>query len=371
MKYSKNKTPDNVSSYKDRHGSLRWRYRKKGFTAELGREFGSPDFWERLADAQKGQKLSTVIKTSVYKYGTLGWLIIEYKRSSEWKSLKESTKRAYETSLSWLMENHGHRNLKGVETRHLQKIIGDLHSTPAAANNLRKRLIALMSLAVMKGVLPYNPALETKAFKLSKEGIRPWTEDDIKQYLKHHTEGSHAHRALVVMLFTGMSRADAARFSWRHIVDGQITYKRLKTETTGGVAVTIPIHPQLRKVILETPESHETFLATNKGKQRNVDSFGNEVRKWCNQAGLPECSAHGLRKSLTNRLAEAGATTHQIAAVTGHQSLRLVEHYTRGVERKKLAQTAIALLSQDSVENPKLDEPFDMVRQKSSNKPNI
>jgi integrase len=72
--------------------------------------------------------------------------------------------------------------------------------------------------------------------------------------------------------------------------------------------------------------------------------FGNAMRDWCDQANLHHCAAHGLRKACATALAEAGATTHEIASVTGHQSLEEVERYTRTVRKKKLADAAIAKL---------------------------
>ena len=52
--------------------------------------------------------------------------------------------------------------------------------------------------------------------------------------------------------------------------------------------------------------------------------------------------AHGLRKACGSaRLAEAGCTAHQIAAITGHASLREVEHYTKAAEQKRLARQAM------------------------------
>src|SRR5262245_40005924 len=41
-------------------------------------------------------------------------------------------------------------------------------------------------------------------------------------------------------------------------------------------------------------------------------------RQECDRAGLPNCSAHGLRKAAARRLAEAGCTAHEIGAITGH-----------------------------------------------------
>jgi integrase len=54
------------------------------------------------------------------------------------------------------------------------------------------------------------------------------------------------------------------------------------------------------------------------------------------------CSAHGLRKAAARRLAEAGATTHEISAITGHASLKEVARYTEAADRRKLAASAMA-----------------------------
>jgi integrase len=69
-------------------------------------------------------------------------------------------------------------------------------------------------------------------------------------------------------------------------------------------------------------------------------------------AGLPdECVTHGLRKAAARRLADAGCSTLMIMAVTGHQSLKEVERYTRAAEQKRLATAAIALLPRRTENN--------------------
>lgn len=59
---------------------------------------------------------------------------------------------------------------------------------------------------------------------------------------------------------------------------------------------------------------------------------------------MPECTSHGLRHLAAGRLAEAGATGHQIMAITGHKSLKEVERYTRKASQKRMAQDALAKL---------------------------
>ena len=57
---------------------------------------------------------------------------------------------------------------------------------------------------------------------------------------------------------------------------------------------------------------------------------------------------HGLRKAGSRRLAQAGATPHEIMAVTGHKSLAEVQRYTRGVEQERAAEAAFSKLERDA-----------------------
>lgn len=68
------------------------------------------------------------------------------------------------------------------------------------------------------------------------------------------------------------------------------------------------------------------------------------MRDWCDQANLHHCSAHGLRKATPTQMVEGGATTREVMAVIGHQSLEEVERYTRAADRRKLADAAMAKL---------------------------
>ena len=36
--------------------------------------------------------------------------------------------------------------------------------------------------------------------------------------------------------------------------------------------------------------------------------LGNRMREWCDEAGLPQCAAHGLRKAIARRMVAVEAT---------------------------------------------------------------
>ena len=61
-------------------------------------------------------------------------------------------------------------------------------------------------------------------------------------------------------------------------------------------------------------------------------------------AGLSGVVAHGWRTTALTWLADAGCSTHQIVATSGHTTLKMMEGYTRGANKRTLAKAAIVKL---------------------------
>jgi integrase len=177
-----------------------------------------------------------------------------------------------------------------------------------------------------------------KQIRVKSSGYHSWTEDEIEQFERTHPIGTRARLAFALLLYSGQRRSDVIRMGRQHIRDGVLQVRQQKT----GVELLIPVHQTLAEIIAKTPKDHLTFLTTQYGRGFAGVSFGHWFRKQCNAAGLPHCSAHGLRKAAARRLADAGASTHEIAAITGHASLREVQRYTRGADQKRLARAAMA-----------------------------
>jgi integrase len=152
-----------------------------------------------------------------------------------------------------------------------------------------------------------------------------------------HPIGSPERLAFALLLNTGQRRGDEIRMGPQHIRDGFLHVKQSKT----GVELGIPVTSQLRDIIAASPVNQLTFIVSELGKPYTATGFSNRFRKDCDKAGLPHCTAHGLRKAAGRRLAEAGCTAHEIMAITGHASLKEVERYTKGVNQRRLATVAM------------------------------
>jgi integrase len=135
----------------------------------------------------------------------------------------------------------------------------------------------------------------------------------------------------------------------QHIRDGVLSWVRRKTEQSTAIEVYIPVLLELTGAIDAMPRPrHLTFLVTEFGKPFTAAGFGNWFRDQCNKADLRKhCSFHGLRKAASRRLAEHGCTPHEIAAITGHATLKEIERYTKAAERRVMARSAFAKLKQE------------------------
>jgi integrase len=190
-----------------------------------------------------------------------------------------------------------------------------------------------------------DPTERVKKLKPKRRGgFHRWTDAEVAQFEKAHPIGSKARLAMALGLYTGQARQDVVAMGEQHIIDEVLDWVRMKTEDQTGFELAIPIHPELRRIIDATPSGHLTFLVTEYGRPFTAAGFGNWFRDRCNEASLPQCSFHGLRKAASSRLADAGCDVMEIAAITGHASLKEVERYTRTRDRRRAAKRAMLKL---------------------------
>ena len=344
MKPLRKKFPG-ATPYFDRHGKRRWRYRKGGRSVELGTEYGSDDFVERYEAAVKSIRRPVGIDRTIP--GNVNDLVVSFYKSPVWKALSDSTKRTYRGHIEPFRVKHGDKPVNQLERRHVMKILAEKADTPAAANNLRKRLMQLLDHAIALDWISTNPARLVKPYKLDGSGFHTWDEGEIARFFQVYEPGTMAHMAVTLMLYTGAARVDAVKLGpWnlKQSADGpRFEYRRQKTLKSNGVLISIPLHPDLAEVLSASADDRP-FLATAYGKARSAEGLGNKMRQWCDTAGLAACSAHGLRKACARRLAEAGASAHEIMSVTGHKTLAEVQRYTDAAMREGLADSAFAKL---------------------------
>lgn len=263
-----------------------------------------------------------------------------YVDSSFRDALAPATQQMRRTILERFRADHGDKRLALLQRPHIAKLLGE--KKPFAARNWLKTLRGLMQFAVSIGLRSDDPTEGIKPAKaVTTGGFHSWSEEEIAQFEAKHPVGSQARLAMALPLYTAQRRSDIVRMGPQHVRDGMITIRAQKTSRTTGKTLLIPIHPALADLLAATPAKHLTFVTTKTGAPFTAAGFGNKVREWCDEAGLPNCSAHGLRKAQCRRLAEAGCSEHEIAAISGHESLSEIRTYTRAAAQARMAQSTM------------------------------
>jgi integrase len=271
------------------------------------------------------------------KPGSISAAIAEFYQSQAFRSLSGGTPAQRRTVLERFREQYGGRPLASLPKDFIVALLDTL--APNAARLWLKSFRHFIGWAEQRKLIRDNPTWGIRVKVPKSDGHHTWTEDEIVTFEARHAVGSKARLALALGLFTAQRRGDVIPMGRQHIRDGVLTVRQQKTGTT----LAIPVHPELEKIIAATPIGHLTLLTTRFGRSYRDNNFSDQFRVWCNDAGLPRrCVFHGLRKAAARRLAEAGCTAHEIAAMTGHNSLREVERYTKAADQVRMAKSAMA-----------------------------
>jgi integrase len=151
------------------------------------------------------------------------------------------------------------------------------------------------------------------------------------------------------MLFTGARSEDAITFGRQHTITGALRYIPKKTLYKRRKTVEKQILPALAEILSASPVGDLTYLVNDYGRPFTEKGIGNKMRQWCDQAGLFECTAHGLKKAAATIAADNGATLHELMAMFDWTTPSQAEPYTRQADQKKLAANTAKLITLGTV----------------------
>jgi integrase len=348
-----------VHAFRDRMGRMRYYFRRNGKRSALPGLPGSTEFMAAYA-AQLDNPPKEGEQRRAVSPGTFAALAIRYFGSPQYLRLSATSRSNYRRVIDGFLEQHGHRRVDQMARGHVDVVIGKMADKPGAGIILLKRIRTLIRYAMALGWTDRDPTAGVKAYK-SKE-IHTWNESEIAAFEQRWSEGSRERLAFALLLYTGQRGSDVHRMLWADIVGDTIRVAQRKTATK----LIIPIHEDLQRVLAIADREGNTIIVTAYGQPFTVKGFGNMISGAIREAGLPaRCKAHGLRKAAARRLAEAGCSASEIAAITGHKTLAEVERYTRAADQERLARQAIQRQSENKSGKPELDKVANTTRELS------
>lgn len=343
----------NASSFEDRHGKVRWRYRRRGKTFSLHGRPGDPEFKASYDAAIRGEKYKPprVVAhpaSTIAKSLRAGWRIVTT-RTEEWKALdpasKEQQTRNAERFLERLVPEtetpYGDGLVADLKRKHVKAMLADLSATPHAARQVLTILRKIITAALDEEWIEVDPTHRLK-YRPTYKGWRAWTLDEREKFEAFWPLGSPPRTAYSLALYLGHRRSDVARAKWAEVMPGWASVTQQKT----GRALDLPVLPQLAAALGAINDRDGTYILINAyGRPYSIKALGMRMQDWTRQAGIgPGATMHGLRKTLGKALAESGATTRELMDILGHTDIKHAELYTREAEQKVLAEAGMGKL---------------------------
>jgi integrase len=334
----------------DRYGNVRIYFRRNRRKVRIRERLGTPAFlalYAQLIDDGIEEVGGVVPGSSA----TFRWLCAQFFASAEFNRLDARTQYTRRGLIEAMLQEPiapGAAELfadfpvERITTKALRVLRDRKSDKPGAADNRVRALRRLFKWALKHEHVRTNPAGDVEYISRKSDGWHSWTADELDQFEARHPPGTKARLALALLQYTGASRSDVVALGPANVRNGSIQFTRVKTR----VRVELPIGDELRAAIeAVSVVGTGTFLVTAHGRPFSAAGFGNWFRERCNEAGLPHCSAHGVRKAAAARAAENGATTHELMAMFGWLNLRMADHYTKAADRKRGARRAVQLLT--------------------------
>jgi hypothetical protein len=338
----KRKLDPGVSVFVDRHGKERFRYRKGSFSVYLPHP--SDKLYSAAYDAAKKRDPLKITPRS--NPGTVDDALprfyesLAFKRGGEgWQKDRRRVLEAFRTDYGRFELRHFEPHLidRILEKKMEQRIInGRKVGGSSAAVRLREQLLLFFRWAKKQRLIPANPVEEAETPSHKGKGYFRWREEHIAKFRKHWALGTKPRLAMELVLWTGARRKDA------HLMapprNGRIGESASKT----GKEMDVKVAPKLQEAIDAMPAIGITALLVNDyGKPFSVAGFGNWFKDKCRDAGLPQCSLHGLRKALARRGADLEVSQQGLKALGQWSSDSEVKIYVEGANRRRLAESAL------------------------------
>lgn len=271
--------------------------------------------------------------------GSFDALCSAYLSDGKFKRLKPKSQSLNRFYVDRLREMYGPLPI-GAITRPVVVALREKNADrPWYATHLLSKLRIVLQHGVDTGALKVNPALRPG-------GVRPprrhavWSPDDTATMLV--AASPDIRLACALLLYTAQRPADALAMTWGQIQDrGGRLWLTLRQAKTGEL-VDVPAHRDLEAMLRAAPRRSMMIVPSPTGL---VWSYRNFARAWDKAkvaAGIDGVQRRDLRRTSMVRMAEAGATSAQIAGVSGHtidQTSRILDTYIP--RRSEIAAGAI------------------------------
>lgn len=289
--------------------------------------FGSAGFFESYASAMGARTKRQRIVPDV------AGLVESYQASDAFKALSAGTQKVYRVYLGKINAAMGKLAVETITRKHVRAVLATIPG--AASRNLFVGVVgALYKWGRGHDMTERNPVAGIEKFKTGEH--EPWPRALLDAALA--AEDDTVRLAVHLLFYTGQRLGDVIKLQWSAIQRGRLSLRQQKT----GKDISIPLAKPLAAELARTAKRGLFILCHDNGRPFGDDALRGKLKAFAAERGF-QAVPHGLRKNAVNALLEEGCTIAEVQSVTG-QTMEIVAHYAKAVDRDKLADAAILKL---------------------------
>jgi integrase len=317
-------------------GSVRFYHYHRATGRALKGEPGSVEFLADYVAAEESMRNRHA--------GVLNRLIRDYTLSPEFGKLADSTRKEYQRMLTKVEAKFGDLPIAALDDARVRQDFMSWRGTVAKesgdreADNRLSVISSMLTWAKENGHILHNHVAGFRRLHKTDRSELIWLPEHIGAFLK--VAPLELQRALILALHTGQRQADLLSLSWNNYDGSFISLRQGKTKRR----VQIPCTTTLKRMLDGLDRDTNLVLTTKTKLPWKARYFKAQWEAATKAAGITDLHFHDLRGTAITMLAEAGCSTPQIAAITGHSLKTVTTILDRYLARTRtLAEEAIAL----------------------------
>jgi integrase len=358
------KFPDypGVSSFEDRHGVTRYKFRKTGLQPRTIRgEPHTPEFDADYQAAITGTAVAAPARldkpvrqvSTGPVVGSLDDIWAKLQTRPKWLKLSETTRYQYSYLLQAFLDarnEHGVRRgtapIAELEPHQIQDALDRLSASNSTILKLMIRKLYMEAAMQPSLGLKYDPTtLATPVEKAHGAGRKPWPAALCAKFEAAWNIGTTPRTVYEIVRWLGLRVGDIVRLRWDMLIEQDgvwgfefVQHKGRNKE--GAFSKFHPMTPMLEAALAHLDRSAEYVVLNRHGKPFSDGKILSQRfwEDWGPWAEIPAgYSLHGIRKVVGAMLSDAGATLHESRDFLGHATYKEVANYNKARDQRKSA----------------------------------
>lgn len=239
-------------------------------------------------------------------------------------NLKDSTQKSYLSRIeNVIVAEIGNIYVKDLNRTDIISFLEDIDA-PIQSNRVRAILSSMMSFALNRGLIEYNPVQGIRPLSAENQRNRVYTNSELKILWGKFEEASEPFRSLFKMLLICGQRGGETRIAkWEHINQNNIWH--IPPENTKAGREQNLSLPEFAIVILEELKSvtgHTDYIfASPREENEPISWLQNASKRVRDNCNVNDFRLHDLRRTLASNLARLGFERTVIGKILNHKGL--------------------------------------------------